>query len=158
MYYVLSFFYFLLMARISTIIRSRYLHINEDRLRNVKPCSTQIWSFFSLIFQQISLIWPWNSDCFSSSRNMPELQTTLSWFTPIYLAKQRFLISLTLMHHPGIIAWLRLSLIPSESTSCKSHLSSLVFVFFLVNYIGALEPFSTQCLGFPSIITKCIYI
>lgn len=148
-----SFFYFLVVAQIPTIICSRYLHLHEDGLWNVKSF-TQIWNFFTLICQEFSLIWPWDSDYFSSSRHMSESQTTLSWFTPVHLAKQRFLISLTLMHQPGIITWLRQSLIPSESTSCKSHHSSLVPVFLLVNSLGALELFSIHCLGFPSIITE----
>lgn len=152
MYYVLS----LVRAQMSTITCSRYLHINEDSLWNVKPCSTQIWNYFSLVFQQLSLIWPWSGDCFSSSRNIPESQTTLSWFTLVYLAKQKFFISLTLTHHPGIITWVRQSLKPSESTWYKSHRSSLVPIFFLVNGLGTPEPFPTHCLGFPSIITKYI--
>lgn len=147
-------FHFLVVAQIPIIVCSRYLHLLEAGLWDVKSSSTQIWNFFTLIYQELSLIWPWESDDFSSSRHTPESQTILSWFTPVHPAKQRFLISLMLTHHPGIITWLRQSLTPSESTYCKSHHSSLVPVFLLVNYLGALEPFSIHCLGFPSIITK----
>ena len=53
--YIPFFLYFLVTTQISRILCSNYSHLSENGIWIVKPCSTQIWNFFTLIYQELSL-------------------------------------------------------------------------------------------------------
>lgn len=82
--------YFLIIAQISTIICSSYLHLNDNGLWNVKTYFTQIWNFFTFNLTIVeSFIWPGDNDYFSSSKDMSESQPTFSWFILVYLCQAK---------------------------------------------------------------------